>query len=402
MHEFGITDQISGTIKENSNLVNYIIQQHFNNEQNAFIWFPVQYILSLETTVIEKVVTYIVSKANANTNVIFVYKNEGYYIKGIIGINKIIKRLVEDFNFNIDNFYFTNIATPSQYSINKYKNLFNYYPFLPRNVFFDPYCERNQSLNSSPRLGLTTGKISKKFLCLNGRPRPHRLIVLSELLHRNLLDKGYISTAEFESDYGYTLHSISSEKLSPSLIERTEIGIEKLMPSFPTNLTLTHRNRRYLDNSDIKFYRSSIFSLVTETIFYDDVDIMNQDMSSDNALLNKNKGLHHFPCTLISEKTWKPIRAEQPFIVCATPFFLHDLRTLGYKTFHPYIDESYDEILNVEQRIIKVMDEVERLCNLSEDELEDWFLQVKKITKFNYELLTSKNNFNPVYVRIDP
>lgn len=44
----------------------------------------------------------------------------------------------------------------------------------------------------------------------------------------------------------------------------------------------------------------------------------------------------------ITEKTVKPIAAGMPFVIISCVKFLYHLRKLGFKTFHPYIDESYD------------------------------------------------------------
>lgn len=43
-----------------------------------------------------------------------------------------------------------------------------------------------------------------------------------------------------------------------------------------------------------------------------------------------------------TEKTVKPLRAGMPFVMVASKKFLYTLRKMGFQTFHPYIDESYD------------------------------------------------------------
>lgn len=50
-------------------------------------------------------------------------------------------------------------------------------------------------------------------------------------------------------------------------------------------------------------------------------------------------GNHYFE---ITEKTLKPISARMPFVSIACHKYLYRLKKLGFKTFHPYIDESYD------------------------------------------------------------
>jgi hypothetical protein len=44
----------------------------------------------------------------------------------------------------------------------------------------------------------------------------------------------------------------------------------------------------------------------------------------------------------ITEKTLKAINARMPFVSIACHKYLYRLKKLGFKTFSPYIDESYD------------------------------------------------------------
>ena len=60
-------------------------------------------------------------------------------------------------------------------------------------------------------------------------------------------------------------------------------------------------------------------------------------------------------------------------------------RSLGYKTFHPSIDESYDEIEDNEERIRVLNQEVKRLCSLSLEEIHEWYSGMKEILIYNFE-----------------
>lgn len=51
-----------------------------------------------------------------------------------------------------------------------------------------------------------------------------------------------------------------------------------------------------------------------------------------------------------TEKTGKPMMCNKPFIVLGSKHFLKNLRNLGFKTFHPIINESYDEIDDLVER----------------------------------------------------
>ena len=52
-----------------------------------------------------------------------------------------------------------------------------------------------------------------------------------------------------------------------------------------------------------------------------------------------------------SEKTYKPMKYFQPFIIIGALHSLKHLRSMGYKTFGNYIDERYDEEHNAQHRL---------------------------------------------------
>ena len=77
----------------------------------------------------------------------------------------------------------------------------------------------------------------------------------------------------------------------------------------------------------------------------------------------------------------------------APPHSLELLRLLGYKTFDGIIDESYDTELDDGNRMLKIVDEVHRLCNLSESELDHFLAEARVICEHNYKVLTNKQIF---------
>jgi hypothetical protein len=56
----------------------------------------------------------------------------------------------------------------------------------------------------------------------------------------------------------------------------------------------------------------------------------------------------------ITEKTWKPIKFGQPFVVIGTPGTLAALRAAGYDVFDDVLDNTYDTIENNTERYIAV------------------------------------------------
>ena len=80
-----------------------------------------------------------------------------------------------------------------------------------------------------------------------------------------------------------------------------------------------------------------------------------------------------------------------PFIIATAPNSLQYLKQLGYKTYTPFIDETYDTIQDPGDRMLAILDEVERLCSLSKNDVKQWLRQVRPIAKQNRNLLLSKS-----------
>jgi hypothetical protein len=65
---------------------------------------------------------------------------------------------------------------------------------------------------------------------------------------------------------------------------------------------------------------------------------------------------------------------------------LHYLRELGYKTFHPYIDETYDT-LECWERLDAIIKSIKKINALSTDEKLEWFNGMKNIFEHNYNVM---------------
>ena len=94
----------------------------------------------------------------------------------------------------------------------------------------------------------------------------------------------------------------------------------------------------------------------------------------------------------ITEKTNKPIACCKPFIVFSTPYFLADVRQLGFETFSPYINESYDIETDNQKRLNMIVDEIERITNLPSNEYHTLVENCHSIAVRNQQKLLSKKD----------
>ena len=88
----------------------------------------------------------------------------------------------------------------------------------------------------------------------------------------------------------------------------------------------------------------------------------------------------------------------QPTIIVGTAGIISHLKSLGFESYSEMFDESYDDILDTDKRLNKVMSEVERICKLNEDDLKSIYKDLlpkvvhnqQKI--FEYETITDWSN----------
>ena len=93
----------------------------------------------------------------------------------------------------------------------------------------------------------------------------------------------------------------------------------------------------------------------------------------------------------MTEKIWKPIIAQQPFVVHGNYLYLQRLREMGFKTFSSYFDESYDLEVDRGKRIDKV---VNTCRDLLEKNWQDIYLQTQSVRKHNLDTFFNKEKLS--------
>ena len=228
-------------------------------------------------------------------------------------------------------------------------------------------------LNSTQDFLLTLEKqhweYEKKFLSLNRRWRPHRLMLLTLLWDNGILHKGHVSF-KLGTDNGTWEESIEHAKYHYrkyldliGLIDKHDYGLKRAVPLNldPTELDPFVDYKMMFYPGIDRFYEDTYFSVVTES-------------TSDRF----NQG------RFLTEKIFKPIALRHPFIIFGADKTLETLKNLGFKTFDGIIDESYDGEPDEGARFKMCVKEIERLSNLQGKELMDFLEQAKAICMYNY------------------
>jgi hypothetical protein len=273
-------------------------------------------------------------------------------------------------NYNVADYSY-NMIIKSQEIYNTITNPnFSYWgedSFEPQ---FGKVRKRKNSATTSQEFLESIGKEKKDFLMLTRRMKLHRILLLSHL-HKLGLENSLVSwdnnmVGELNRDE--FLKYDNNEELLKLITETSSIlDIDDLQKISGMGF----------ENKDI--YLNSYLSIVTESVFY----------QQDNT----------FPAGYLSEKIWKPIGHCQPFILAAAPLSLKHIRErFGYKTFHPYIDESYDLEPDESKRLEMIKLEITKFSKKSKEEKDQFLNDVKDICIHNQNLFLDygKNSYRGI------
>ena len=82
--------------------------------------------------------------------------------------------------------------------------------------------------------------------------------------------------------------------------------------------------------------------------------------------------------------------AMRPYILSSNFIGVIDfLHSIGYKTFHPYIDESYDKEPDIRKRYAMILKEIDRLCSMSFLELDKLLVDLRPVLLHNAKRVVS-------------
>jgi hypothetical protein len=331
------------------------------------------------------------SSKGQNCKIVFALQSEGFMIYNILFYDRIARYVMTTYNFPKSNLFYLTGTARTKRNLMLYHKYSEQCNFVPLTLIHTSVFENN---------GVTWHReikkelpIEKKFVCFNRGPRLHRQVIVSEIINRNLIKDCFLSYGlagpnsplDRKDPHALIVNpTMLTTMFSKKIAEDVEKSINTVLHMLPLNVTLLRddSNQHSPTDADIRVHNTSLFSLVTETIFFN-----NSKFYLDQKCYNETMC---YPASFFTEKTWRCVRLKHPFILVTTPHVLADLRELGYKTFHPYINEEYDSIEDEYSRITAIMNEVERLCGMTDQETTEWLANVSSICEYNYKLLKSR------------
>lgn len=225
-----------------------------------------------------------------------------------------------------------------------------------------------------------------RFISLNHTIKQHRFLLIDFLRKNNLLEKGYVSF--FHNKFKEKFFSVA-ENLDWTLKQTNEFyeWLNSNPLSVDINLDYDYQKKLETNSSapneifntqtDLA-YKNSYFNILTETCFFE----------------SSYKGVDEF---YLNERNVLPINTFQPFIVMNGQGHMKQFNKLGFKSFHPYINESYDKEKDPTKRFKMITKEIKRLCDMNDKEIYDWYWSMEEILVHNYNHF--HNDFLPKQIQ---
>ena len=204
-------------------------------------------------------------------------------------------------------------------------------------------------------------KLKNKILCYNRRPRIHRKILLyylqqdPSLLSNVDLTFGGASNAYMDSNHiNLFRECLEDEELCQTMFNYFEDNKPEIK----------------IDDSDLEINLAASFNLGQHQETF--ISLISETETRKDILF-------------LSEKMYKPIYAQQPFIIYGNPYSIKHLKELGFKTFDKWIDESYDNEENFEKRLAMILKELRVIASKSLEELTTIREEMREVLIHNYK-----------------
>ena len=252
------------------------------------------------------------------------------------------------------------------------------WPYILYDSFLPKILDYDENLKEIERGQEIFTKLQKpfKFLFLNGRIRHHRKYLLEMFRHLGLLDQAL-----------WTNLDPRAATFQPLVLPK-EIGIHNWEPTVFPLQQLPHQY-------EVERYRCRIGLASQDTnrdlyakyhLFNDEWgDIyLNADPYIDTYFSLVTETVYEYPYSFRTEKTWKPIAMGHPTIFVANSGYYRDFHRLGFQTWGHLIDESFDQIENVQDRIDRIAQVVADLCR---QDLPSFLRAAEQVCKYNQQHL---------------
>jgi hypothetical protein len=235
---------------------------------------------------------------------------------------------------------------------------------IPGFVYFPDhellYWHRNRKVLATP---INTHPHRRIFTALSRTHKWWRATVMADLVRNGLLYNSY---------WSYNTDVALDESPNDNPIEVDTLNIRSSIDEFLKGAPYTcdsQTSDQHNDHSQIELthYTDAYCNIVLETHY--DAD------QSGGAFL--------------TEKTFKPIKYGQPFVIVGAPGSLAALQKLGYRTFDHAINNSYDLIQDNTQRWQQTLQSIKQI---KAQDMNTWFQSCMSDIQHNQQLFLSSKH----------
>lgn len=252
--------------------------------------------------------------------------------------------------------------------------LFTKTPFKYVHMFCNPFFDITQKTYlKKPYTVSDKRNIEKPFFTLMRKDTIPRCI-LNYLLHKNdVHEHGYISHNRIKLSNVADHEILSYIKKYTAIEDFIEYGLK--VHKIDADYLKIINSHKFLD--ELWHFKTLNSELSKKSL----VEIVVEPQNLDQLF--------------ITEKTHKAFLCKNIFLIFNSPRSLAFLRGLGFKTFSPFIDESYDLIEDTYARAEALVDQVKKLSLLNKHEQYILLENCKEIVYHNYNhFLKSDWDFN--------
>jgi hypothetical protein len=175
------------------------------------------------------------------------------------------------------------------------------------------------------------------------------------------------------------------------LINYCQTNCNPIDPNLNTHyLEHTFKNTQWQPKHVLEDFLHPATADASSSAEFDTIDYNATDIEIVLETLFDDDRLH------LTEKSLRPIACAQPFILAGTHGSLDYLHSYGFKTFGDVWDESYDQIIDSEERLTAIVNLMQHIAAWDESTKKNKLLQAQEIADYNQKWFFSQNFFDLV------
>lgn len=232
---------------------------------------------------------------------------------------------------------------------------YNFFLFIHPPVDLDFITKKEQEIEQ-----LTNRKF--KILCLNRKPRRHRLQLFEYAFNNNLLENNY-------HNFGSTVKQVQN-------FTNEKYGFYNILP-YNTDLLGREISNEQFSHIEGRPLNLSYVDFITETRYEENGPVIH------------------------TEKTSAPLMTLQPFVMVSNTGSLKVLQDKGYKTFDKWWSEEYDNIIDNDERLKAICELYKEMSHWTHQEWKNIVYEMKGTLVHNANLYIKQYKDDYLYQDIN-